>query len=230
MTPYTKSETIWPSNISEILDSNFAPRLRQQTMHGFKPNMIGICMVSFVLGLLLKSIGPEKSKMIRHLLGELETLVGASFDFLLKIMPAGMFFWMFSEALKMSSITSVAMQLIHFYTLLSVAFAFLWLVFYPTIYFLFTRKNAFRLYQSLIPAILVAFASISSVITLPVTMQCMDNRSKKKKMSKAIANSVLPLGATIHMNGAAIYYPMVALFVAQMKGVQVDPFLLFVLW
>ena len=227
LTPYTKTETIWPSNLSQIIESDYMPQLKQQTIHHFKPNMIGICAISFLIGLLLKSMGPEKSRVIRAFMHELDALVGEAFKFLLKFMPVGMFCWMFAEALKMQSIGNVAMQIVYFYMLTIVAFCILWLIWYPAIYFVFVRQSAFRLYRHCLPAMLIAFGTISSAISLPMTMKCMEG---KEKLSKPIAQTVLPLGVTIHMNGAALYYPMVALFVAQMKQIEVDAFMLLVLW
>lgn len=224
--PYTQTITSWPSNLTQILDPDFLPELKQQTTHTYNPNMIGICVVSFLFGLLLKKLGPEKTRLVRELLKELDTLVGASFGVLIKVMPVGMFVWMFSEALKMHSFHSVAVQLVYFYAIVLVAFIILLFLFYPAMYFLFTRENPFRLYQHIVPAILVAVGTTSSAITLPVTLQCMEG---KMALRKPIAQTVLPLGMTIHMNGPAMYYPMVAIFVAQIKQVPLDPVLLIVL-
>ena len=126
----------------------------------------------------------------------------------------------------MHSITNVAVQLGYFFLLLTVGFCIIWLVFWPAVYFVFTRENPFLLYKQVVPAILVAIGSVSSAITLPISMQCMQNNDK---LSKPIAQTVLPLGMTIHMNGVSLYYPMCALFVAQVKGVEVDTAVLFVL-
>lgn len=226
-TSFAQTQTNWPANLSRILEPNYVPDLKQQTSYSYKPNMIGICVVSFLLGLLLKKLGPEKTKITRDLLKEIDFLVNESFGFLLSYMPAGMFCWMFSEALKMHSITNVAIQLVYFYALAFVAFTILLLVFYPLVLFVLTRENPFLLYKHIFPAILVAIGTTSSAITLPMTMQCMEG---KGKLAKPIAQTVLPLGMTIHMNGTALYYPMVALFVAQIKHIPIDPFMLVVLW
>ena len=176
MSSYSKTETIWPSNISEIVDPNYVPKLRQATLNSYKPNMIGISVISFLLGLLLKSIGPQNGAIIRGFLFELRTLVRKSFEVLLHIMPIGMFCWMFGEGLKMNSISSVAFQLVYFFTLVTSAYTLWYLIFYPLVYFVFTRKNVFRFYQHLLPAILVALGTTSSAITLPVTMKCMEGK------------------------------------------------------
>ena len=106
-------------------------------------------------------------------------------------MPAGMFCWMFTEALKMHSITQVAGQLLYFYAITLAAFAIVLLLFYPLVCFLFTHQNPFRLYSHILPAILVAVGSCSSAITLPLTMRCMQ---EKGGLSPPVAQSVLPLG------------------------------------
>ena len=111
----------------------------------------------------------------------------------------------------------------------------MWLILYPGIYFLVLRKNPFKLYYNIIPAILVALGSssrygsiqslnyaslnlqyYSSAITLPVTMRCME---EKNKLALPVSRFFLPLGMTMHMPGPATYYPMVALFVAQTHGI-----------
>src|SRR5699024_10686258 len=108
-------------------------------------------------------------------------------------MPIGMFCLMFTEALKMEhSIGEVAVQLAKLYALTLIGFAVLLLVFYPLLYFLFTRANPFRLYNHILPAILIALGSSSSAMTLPVTMRCMEESAG---LAKSIVQSVLPLGS-----------------------------------
>src|SRR5699024_2937647 len=106
-------------------------------------------------------------------------------------MPAGMFCWMFTEALKMHSFSQVAGLLINFYLVAFLAFSLLLFVFFASVYFIFTRENPFRLYSDILPAILVAFGSCSSAITFPMTMRCMQ---EKVGLSRRIAQTVLPLG------------------------------------
>ncbi|CAG2118410.1 unnamed protein product, partial [Medioppia subpectinata] len=60
--------------------------------------------------------------------------------------------------------------------------------------------------------------TLISALTLPVTMKCME---EKNKLSQTVSQFVLPLAMTMHMPGAATYYPMVSLFVAQMHGMTI---------
>jgi solute carrier family 1 (high affinity glutamate transporter) protein 2 len=61
--------------------------------------------------------------------------------------------------------------------------------------------------------------SLFSALTLPMTMKCMEENNR---LPEPVSKFVLPLGMTIHMNGSAMYYPMVTLFVAQMHGLSIS--------
>ncbi|CAG2177174.1 unnamed protein product [Oppiella nova] len=68
------------------------------------------------------------------------------------------------------------------------------------------------------PVIILALGTASSAITLPVIIESME---KNVKLPESVTRFVLPLGMNVHMNGFAMYYPMVILFVAQMHGMDV---------
>ena len=229
-TSFTQTQTIWPSdNMTQILEPDYVPVLKAHTITSYKPNMIGICVISFILGLLLKQLGPQKTRTIRTLLHEMDLLVNYCFNISLRFMPLGMFCWMFSETLKMrvDSFSTVVVQLVHFFSISASAFLILLFIFYPMVYYVITSQNPFTLYRDIVPAILISIGTASSAITLPMTMRCMED---KARLAKPVAQTVLPLGMTIHMNGTALYYPMVALFVAQIKQISIDPFMMIVLW
>ncbi|XP_054167837.1 excitatory amino acid transporter 5-like [Oppia nitens] len=133
-------------------------------------------------------------------------------------MPIGMFFWMCDEAIKMQSPEAIIVQLVWFFGLTICALMSVWLLIIPGLYFLVVRKNPYIFMMNIMPALVVAFGSSSSAITLPVTMDCMIG---KNQLAKPVGQFVLPLGMTIHMPGPAMYYPMVTLFVAQMHGLQI---------
>jgi Na+/H+-dicarboxylate symporter len=69
------------------------------------------------------------------------------------------------------------------------------------------------------PALLTAFSTASSSATLPVTLECLE---KNAKVSPRIAGFVTPLGATVNMDGTALYECAVVLFIAQLYGVSLD--------
>lgn len=81
------------------------------------------------------------------------------------------------------------------------------------------RLNPWRFMQNVSPALLTAFSTASSSATLPITMEHME---KKVGVSNKICSFVLPLGATVNMNGTALYECASVMFIAQAYGVELD--------
>jgi len=91
------------------------------------------------------------------------------------------------------------------------------LVFYPIMLKLFSKISIKRFFSKMLKAQIVALSTSSSMATLPVNMEICE---KELGVSKETTSFVLPLGATINMDGNAIYYALVAVFFAQMFGVD----------
>jgi len=86
----------------------------------------------------------------------------------------------------------------------------------PLIYFIIVRKNPFRFALNLTQAWLTAFAISSSVATLPVSFRCM---AEKNKADVRVLRFVLPVGATINMDGTAMFVMIASVFLAQMNSI-----------
>jgi len=91
------------------------------------------------------------------------------------------------------------------------------LIILPLIYVIFTRKNIFKFAKNMLEAMLIAIATSSSNATLPFTFKCME---EKNKIPKLISRFVLPVGATINMDGTALYEAIAAIFIAQLNGID----------
>ena len=92
-------------------------------------------------------------------------------------------------------------------------------VVYPIILRLFTKMNYFDFFKGILPAQMLAFSTSSSAATLPVTMErCEDHLG----VSEEISSFVLPLGATINMDGTSLYQAVAAVFIAQAFGIDLD--------
>ena len=83
------------------------------------------------------------------------------------------------------------------------------------IFYLATRENPFKFLKHIVPAQMTAFACASSAATLPVTLRCVKTSGM---VPDDIANFVCPLGATINMDGSAIYFPCVCVWLAYLNG------------
>lgn len=87
----------------------------------------------------------------------------------------------------------------------------------PAIYWYFTRKNPLTYVKNMLPAIITAFSTASSSATLPLTIECAEENNKVRPES---AGFVLPIGATINMDGTALYEAVAAMFIAQIYGID----------
>jgi len=89
----------------------------------------------------------------------------------------------------------------------------------PLILWFFTRRSPKKFAQAMAPALLTAFSTASSNGTLPLTMQCVEKRAG---VSQKTSSFVLPLGATINMDGTALYEAVAVLFIAQVYGLDLS--------
>ena len=89
----------------------------------------------------------------------------------------------------------------------------------PILIALATKRSPLRHIQAMIPALLTAFSSASSAATLPLTMECVQKRSG---VSTRTSSFVLPLGATVNMDGTALYECVAAMFIAQAYGLDLS--------
>jgi Na+/H+-dicarboxylate symporter len=85
----------------------------------------------------------------------------------------------------------------------------------PMLVYFVTRKNPFRHYKGMPPALVTAFSTCSTIVTLPLTMEAVTENSK---VSEKISSFVLPIGATINMDGTALYECVAVIFIAQVYG------------
>ncbi len=89
----------------------------------------------------------------------------------------------------------------------------------PLILTMLARVNPVRHFRAMAPALLTAFSTASSAATLPLTMECVEERAG---VSKRVTSFVLPVGATVNMDGTALYECVAVMFLAQLSGISLD--------
>jgi len=87
----------------------------------------------------------------------------------------------------------------------------------PMILYITTRRNPVTYFKNVVAALTTAFSTASSSATLPVTIECAEENNQISRKSSLF---VLPLAATVNMNGTALYESVAAMFIAQMMGIQ----------
>jgi proton glutamate symport protein len=92
-------------------------------------------------------------------------------------------------------------------------------VLYPTLLIVFAKYSPIQFFKAISPAQLLAFSTSSSAATLPVTMECV---IEHVGVDEEVASFVLPLGATVNMDGTSLYQSVAAVFIAQALGIELD--------
>ncbi len=139
---------------------------------------------------------------------------------LMNVAPIGIFCLVtsrFGEAQANGEFVTVMQQTGWYVLTILIGLGFHAFVTLSAILYLFTRRNPYQFFGQMSQALLTAFSTASSSATLPVTMECAE---KKAGVSKRSTEFVLPLGATINMDGTALYEAAAAIFIAQAIGVE----------
>ena len=180
-------------------------------------NLLALIVFAIIFAGMLTTMGRRVSALCEMIVQVNDALL--SFILLLmRLAPAGIFCLVtarFGEAQAEGNLILVLQQTgAYFFTVLAGLTAHA-LITLPLILWIFTKRNPFRFLQQMSQALLTAFSTASSTATLPVTMEC---AVTKASISKRSTEFVLPLGATINMDGTALYEAVAAIFIAQAIG------------
>uniref|UniRef100_A0A452G2B4 Amino acid transporter n=1 Tax=Capra hircus TaxID=9925 RepID=A0A452G2B4_CAPHI len=179
-------------------------------------NILGLVLFALVLGVALKKLGSEGEELIRFFNAFNEaTMVLVSW--IMWYVPVGIMFLVGSKIVEMKDIIMLVTSLgKYIFTSILGHFIHGGIVL-PLIYFVFTRKNPFRFLLGLLTPFATAFATCSSSATLPSMMKCIEENNG---VDKRISRFILPIGATVNMDGAAIFQCVAAVFIAQLNNVE----------
>lgn len=133
----------------------------------------------------------------------------------IRFAPIGVF-GLVGKVIMDSGIDAFQVMLFFFLTVLA-ALAVHFFIVLPLILYLVGGVNPWAYLRAMLPAVLMAFSTASSSSTLPLTISCIQN---KVGVSKRISSFVLPLGATVNMDGTALYECVAVIFIAQLYGVE----------
>ncbi len=187
-------------------------------------NMLQVVFIAIFMGIGLLLIPPDKAKPVLDFFEGLNLLVIKLVEMIMLVAPIGVF------GLMAATINSIArdnpQQIVELLGALGyyciavlLGLAIHTLVVYPTLVRLFTPKKLGTFFRGVAPAQLVAFSTSSSGATLPVTMEVAE---KNLGVSEEVSSFVLPLGATVNMDGTALYQAVAAVFIAQTLGLGLD--------
>ena len=187
-------------------------------------NMLQVVFVAIFLGIGLIQVPKEKAKPVLDFFEGFNDIIIKLVDIIMLMAPYGVF------ALIAQTINKVAgddlsqvMELLGAlgYYMLAVILGLIlhMLGTYTAVLKLFSKMPLKTFYKGIAPAQLLAFSTSSSGATLPVTMECCE---ENLGVSEEVSSFVLPLGATINMDGTALYQAVAAVFIAQTLGMELN--------
>ena len=193
--------------IVNIFPSNFISPMAEA-------NMLQVIVMALLIGFAIILVGEEKNTRIITACNDLNDVFMKCMEMILKLSPIGVFCLLCPvvAANGATIIGSLAMVLLA---------AYVCYIVHAVVVYSFAVKtiggiSPLTFFKEMLPAIMFAFSSASSVGTLPINMEC----TEKLGTSREIASFILPLGATINMDGTAIYQGVCAIFIASSYGIH----------
>jgi proton glutamate symport protein len=177
--------------------------------------MLGLIFFGLLFGYFMTRIEGTPARVLQEFWQGVFAVMMRITDWVMQFAPVGVFA-LVAKVVASTGFAAFAPLLSFFLTVLA-ALALHFLVTLPLLLLLIGRVNPLRHYQAMAPALLTAFSTASSSATLPVTMDCVENRAG---VSNRTSSFVLPLGATVNMDGTALYECVAAMFIAQAYGVH----------
>jgi len=187
-------------------------------------NMLNVVFIALLVGSALLMVPRRKARPLIWLFESLDAVIVKIVELIIVFAPIGVF------ALIADTVTAVSgdqpaelaqlLGALGFYCLaVLLGLAIQVLVTYPILLRLFTPLRLRDFFPGIVPAQLVAFSASSSAAALPVTMRSVE---RNLGVSEEVSAFVLPLGATINMDGTALYQAVAAVFIAQTLGIGLD--------
>ena len=177
--------------------------------------MLGLIFFGLLFGYFMMRIkGESRQVMVDFWQGVFEVMMQITL-FVMSFAPIGVF-GLVAKTITETGFAAFQPLLVFFMTTL-LALAFHAFVTMPLVLWLVAGVSPLRHIKAMFPALLTAFSTASSSGTLPVTLECVEKRAG---VSNKTSSFVLPLGATINMDGTALYECVAAMFIAQAYGLE----------
>uniref|UniRef100_A0A8C1LDC1 Amino acid transporter n=1 Tax=Cyprinus carpio TaxID=7962 RepID=A0A8C1LDC1_CYPCA len=182
-------------------------------------NVLGIIGFFIAFGICMGKMG-EKAKLMIDFFNILNEIVMKLVIMIMWYSPFGIACLICGKIISIKDLEVVGRQLGMYMVTVIIGLIIHGAIFLPCIYFAIVRKNPFSFFMGIFQAWITALGTASSAGTLPVTFRCLE---ENLGIDKRVTRFVLPVGATINMDGTALYEAVAAIFIAQMNGIALDP-------
>ncbi len=185
-------------------------------------NMLQVVFFSVIFGIALLQVPKNKAEPVKGFFEGLNDVILKIIDYIMMLAPYGVFALMAALIVEMAgdnpakALEVLGALLMYGLTVL-LGLAIMTFGVYPSILKTFAKARYTNFFKGIRDAQILAFSTSSSSATLPVTMECVE---KNLNVPEKISSFVLPLGATINMDGTSLYQGVAAVFIAQALGME----------
>ena len=174
-------------------------------------SMLQVILFVILLGIGLILIDENKAKPVVDFFKGLNEVIMKIIDIIMLFSPYGVFALMTSLMVEIPDFSTLGALGIYGLTVLLGLFIMVF-VFYSSLLMFYAKVNPVNFFKAIAPAQLLAFSTSSNAATLTVTMECV---TEKVGVDEEVSSFVLPLGATVNMDGTSLYQAVAAIFIAQ---------------
>jgi proton glutamate symport protein len=192
----------------------FPPNIIQAGAEG---QLLGLIVFSMLFGMFLRNQHGSAAETLKQVVTGFYATMEAITLFIIRFAPLGVYA-LIARTVTQTGYDAIAPLAWFFFSVL-LALAVHAFVVLPILIRVLAKRSPGRHIKAMTPALLTAFSSASSSATLPLTMECVEQRSG---VSNRTASFVLPLGATVNMDGTALYECAAVLFIAQAYGLDLS--------
>jgi Na+/H+-dicarboxylate symporter len=203
--PLAFIEDIIPNNVFDAATDN--------------ARMLQVIFFALFFGVAALTIKPEKIKPVVDLFEGLNDIVLRMVDYIIRFAPYGVTALMAGIVADFKGDISIFSALGVYALTVAVALLLIMFLFYPLFIHFFTDVSVKKFFKSMYPVQLFAFTTSSSAATLPLTMNVVE---KELGVSQEITSFIMPIGATINMDGTSCYQTIAVLFIAQVLGIDLS--------
>ncbi len=183
--------------------------------------MLQVIVFAIFFGITLVMIPNKNSKPVIEFVNGINEVFLKMVDIVMKAAPFFVFALLAGVIAKMANSPKEVFEIFKglgsYAITLTIGLAFMIFIFYPTLVRIFSGMRFKKFFKNLAPAQFLAFSTSSSAATLPVTMECVEDNMG---VSKNVTSFVLPIGATVNMDGTSLYQAVAVIFMAQLHMVD----------
>ena len=179
--------------------------------------MLQVILVTIFLGISMLLVGEKQAKPLKKIFDSLNAVVLKMVDLIMLSAPYAVFA-LLANVVVSSDNPNLLLALFKYAVVVLIGLILV-ISFYSLVIFVYVKKSPFWFLSKISPAQLLAFSTSSSAATLPVTMERVEEHLG---IDKEVSSFVLPVGATINMDGTSLYQAVAAVFISQALGFHLD--------